>query len=347
MPGHHPGAWRLSRGVTLGGGVGGGCPGASPRAGRLSRTVTLGGEAAPGVTQGGGRLSRGVTLGAGAVPGRHPGRGRLSLAPARLGPPAASALLRDVSLLTSGARDRQEPPYPAPGARLGLLPLRGEASAPRLLAAEPQARPHSPGAPPLAGSSALPGGARSSGDALGARSPALGCPGGRGRPPEPRGRLTCLRESGPGSLAFVCTTLGGCPASFTFTAPAPTGLPSADLRDASRALLFPRVPSQPAPWPPPGQGPRPGSSLRMVTLLTAQWAKARTEKAGARGESGERLVEEAGRAGETPGPPSPRRSAEGRAPEPHGGWSWQVDPLFPPALCPGACLPAGPQRPHT
>lgn len=177
-----------------------------------------------------------------AVPGRHAGRGRLSLAPTRLGPPAASALLRDVSLLTSGARDRQEPPCPAPGARLGLLPLRGQAAAPRPLAAEPQACPHSPGAPPLAGSSALPGGARSSGDALGARSPALGCPGGRGRPLEPRGRLTCVLESGPGSLAFACTTLGGCPATFTFTAPAPTGLPSADLRDASRALPFPREP---------------------------------------------------------------------------------------------------------
>lgn len=37
-----------------------------------------------------------------------------------------------------------------------------------------------------------------------------------------------------------------------------------------------------------------------------------------------------------PWPPSPRRSAEGRKPEPDGGWSWQVDPLLPPALRPRA-----------
>lgn len=77
----------------------------------------------------------------------------------------------------------------------------------------------------------------------------------------------------------------------------------------------------------------------MATLLTAQWAKAPTEETGARGESGESPGEEAGRGGETPGPPSPRRSAEGRTPEgrtpeSQGGWSWQVDPLLPPALCP-------------
>lgn len=53
----------------------------------------------------------------------------------------------------------------------------------------------------------------------------------------------------------------------------------------------------------------------------------------------ERPGEEAVRGGETPGPPSPRRSAEGRTPEgrtpeSQGGWSWQVDPLLPPALCP-------------
>lgn len=147
-----------------------------------------------------------------AVPGRHPGRGRLSLAPTRLQPPAASGLLRDVSPLTSTAGDRQGSRCPAPRACLGLLPLRGRASAPRALPAEPQARPHSPGAPPLAGRSALPGGRGSSGDALGAGGPALGCPGGRGQQLEPRGALTCLRESGPGSLAsrarpsaVVCT----------------------------------------------------------------------------------------------------------------------------------------------
>lgn len=155
-----------------------------------------------------------------------------------------------------------------------------------------------------------------------------------------------------GLPSLACTTLGGCLYTFTFTAPAPAGLPSADLREASRALPFPREPSRPAPWPPPGPGPRPGSSLGMATLLTAQWAKAPTEETGARGESGsargKRQLEAERPLGRPPHgdpPRAGRRRAGRRSLRAAGPGRWTPSSLLP--CVPGWSLPAGPLRPHT
>lgn len=150
-----------------------------------------------------------------------------------------------------------------------------------------------------------------------------------------------------GLPSLACTTLGGCPYTFTFTAPAPAWVSSADLRDASWALPFPREPSPPAPWPPPGPGPRPGSSLGMVTSLTAQWAKTPTEEAGARGESRERPGEGAGRAGETPGRPlhgDPPRAGS-RSLTAAGLGRWTLSSRLP--CVPGLVPPLWSQRLHT